>query len=426
MEKYVVGPADVSFKMRTQRAWNGESLHFVVDGDYDSEVLVQGYSGFTWTNVTFRIEDSDEHALSWVFRLPPNTHWGNGYGEVADLVVRTTSVLTFDAGEGVLAEGEGTREVRIGDAIGELPVPTRGGYTFLGWVDAEGEPVTADAVMGFDDVTITARWEEITPDNPDTPDNSDASDTPESATVNVVVGEGVDGFVMPPNVVLVAGEAIGEANYANLVNAIEEAAAPRHGRRLAGLLDGAGYANASTTVRNGMSLVAAWESFNPLYEDDKDAVETTAAQTYDGYILDKNGNSVGTIQVKVGKPGKKDGLAKVSATVQLIGTKKKLTFKAEENGKAAILATGATYGVVLVAQDYAPITVDIAENGLTGVWGDYEINGTRNVAKKKTAEAAAYADWIRTVNVAFKTVSATGEGAGFAGGRSTVSVAIGS
>ena len=47
------------------------------------------------------------------------------------------------------------------------------------------------------------------------------------------------------------------------------------------------------------------------------------------------------------------------------------------------------------------------------------------MSKKRTVAAAAYENWTRTVNVAFRTVDATGDGASFAWGRSTVSVAIG-
>lgn len=50
--------------------------------------------------------------------------------------------------------------VEKGDAVNTLPVPTREGYTFLGWFDAEGNQYTAETVFnGEEDITLTARWE---------------------------------------------------------------------------------------------------------------------------------------------------------------------------------------------------------------------------------------------------------------------------
>jgi uncharacterized repeat protein (TIGR02543 family) len=44
-------------------------------------------------------------------------------------------------------------------AIGTLPVPTRTGYTFNGWFDAEGNEVTAETVYTIaGDSTVTAKW----------------------------------------------------------------------------------------------------------------------------------------------------------------------------------------------------------------------------------------------------------------------------
>ncbi|MBR5310719.1 MAG: InlB B-repeat-containing protein, partial [Oscillospiraceae bacterium] len=43
--------------------------------------------------------------------------------------------------------------------VGELPVPTRTGYTFTGWFDAQGNEVTAETVYTVaDDSTYTANW----------------------------------------------------------------------------------------------------------------------------------------------------------------------------------------------------------------------------------------------------------------------------
>ena len=49
-------------------------------------------------------------------------------------------------------------EVREGKTFGELPAPTRDGYSFDGWYDAAGNIATSGSVMGTADVVLTARW----------------------------------------------------------------------------------------------------------------------------------------------------------------------------------------------------------------------------------------------------------------------------
>ena len=46
-----------------------------------------------------------------------------------------------------------------GSAVGELPVPTRTGYTFAGWYDAQGTKVGATSVYLMEgNTTLTAKW----------------------------------------------------------------------------------------------------------------------------------------------------------------------------------------------------------------------------------------------------------------------------
>ncbi len=76
-----------------------------------------------------------------------------------------TITITFDAGEGTADPA--TLEVNAGEAVGELPTPTRtGGWVFLGWylepaatqfVIGQGTQVTAET--SFDeDTTVYAHW----------------------------------------------------------------------------------------------------------------------------------------------------------------------------------------------------------------------------------------------------------------------------
>lgn len=67
--------------------------------------------------------------------------------------------ILFDAGKGnsPVASREGT----VGAPFGDLPIPTRSGYTFAGWYCGE-RPITAQTtVEGSADVRLTARWERV-------------------------------------------------------------------------------------------------------------------------------------------------------------------------------------------------------------------------------------------------------------------------
>jgi uncharacterized repeat protein (TIGR02543 family) len=73
-----------------------------------------------------------------------------------------TYTITLDANGGELSI-LGVA-VEFDTLVGELPVPVREGFTFLGWFDAEGNEYTAETVYTVDgDVTLTAKWAENTP-----------------------------------------------------------------------------------------------------------------------------------------------------------------------------------------------------------------------------------------------------------------------
>ena len=133
-----------------------------------------------------------------------------------------------------------------------------------------------------------------------------------------------------------------------------------------------------------------------LYEAVEDAAPA-AASVYDGYLVDAKGNVAGSIQVKVGKPGK-DGQAAVKATV-VIGAAK-ASLKAD-GGKVAIAASGPTT-MRLVGGD--PCEVTLGAEGLSGSYGSYLIDGARNFfsSKDKGEQNAAnglLASWLGPVNV---------------------------
>lgn len=73
--------------------------------------------------------------------------------------------LHFDANGGLIGEEETLTRSYYSDQAGEkLPIPTRKGYTFLGWYDGETryETLTDELASG---TTLTAKWQE----NKDTP-----------------------------------------------------------------------------------------------------------------------------------------------------------------------------------------------------------------------------------------------------------------
>jgi len=128
------------------------------------------------------------------------------------------------------------------------------------------------------------------------------------------------------------------------------------------------------------------EEMHVLYEDVAGAAPMTAASEYNGYLYDANNGAVkGTIQVKVGKPGKKDGKASIKVTV-VIGTKK-VSLKAADKGKAVIKEDGPTE-IELVGGDTCEIT--LGAEGLSGFYGAYVIDGARNFfASKDKGEVSA-------------------------------------
>ena len=69
--------------------------------------------------------------------------------------------ITFDPNEGEVTPT--TKQIANGSTIGELPIPSRPGYRFIGWYTeiSDGVLVTTESVF-VDDTTIYAIWEEKT------------------------------------------------------------------------------------------------------------------------------------------------------------------------------------------------------------------------------------------------------------------------
>ena len=56
-----------------------------------------------------------------------------------------------------LADGAGELTVARGDTVAELPTPTMSGYIFEGWVDEDGNKLTADTAVTYN-MTVTPEW----------------------------------------------------------------------------------------------------------------------------------------------------------------------------------------------------------------------------------------------------------------------------
>ncbi len=166
--------------------------------------------------------------------------------------------------------------------------------------------------------------------------------------------------------------------------------------------DGQTVSGLAAEANSVVTLYAVWtKTQNELWpEGIGGAAPASAASEYNGYLYDEKSGAVkGTIQVKVGKPGKKDGKASVKATV-VVGTKK-ATLKGSDKGKAEISSDGPTV-IELVGGEACEIT--LGADGISGYYGPYLIDGSRNFfASKDKGEAAdandAISKWLGSLMV---------------------------
>ena len=131
------------------------------------------------------------------------------------------------------------------------------------------------------------------------------------------------------------------------------------------------------------------------------AVSMSSSSIYEGYLYDGDGLVAGRVTVKVDKPNQKTKISSVKATVVGLNGKKK-SLSAEAQGKVRISADGPTE--VAFKGDKA-FSVKLGAEGMSGSYGDYNIDGSLNVfvAKDETSKAVASAaldKWQGLVNVA--------------------------
>ena len=276
-----------------------------------------------------------------------------------DLTVRYYVKATLDPNGGVLAN-----RVRMiyGDVYGDLsPLPTRTGYTFKGWKNGNTAITATTALPDVATLTLTAQWEVI------------------RKTVTLDFGG---------QIVVDYGTKVGDL--------------PKPTRDHYAFV---GWCTADgtllpddTPVTSDLQLFAKWKALYYLYATVGEAVPAVAS-TYDGYLY-KGEELAGTITVKVGKPNKA-GLSSVKATVVLAGGK--VTLKTA--GKGTAMSKDAPTTVTLTGG--AACEVTLGSDGMKGTYGEYGIDGARNVFVSKDAQDRSVAEkalsaWRGTVNVAWQ------------------------
>lgn len=83
--------------------------------------------------------------------------------DVTSNPVTIDSTITLNADGGVFAENASdvyVIEGYVGDTTAAPANPTKEGYTFMGWVDEEGNAAEIPATMPYEDITLTAVWQE--------------------------------------------------------------------------------------------------------------------------------------------------------------------------------------------------------------------------------------------------------------------------
>ena len=133
------------------------------------------------------------------------------------------------------------------------------------------------------------------------------------------------------------------------------------------------------------------------------AASAASSSVYEGFLYDGDGLVVGRVTVKVAKPNQTTHFASVKATVIGLNGRSK-GFSAAGRGKAAISADGLTEVVFKCDKVFV---VKLGAKGMSGRYGDYDIDGALNVftvkdEEIKAAASAALDKWQGAVNVAWQ------------------------
>ena len=371
--------------------------------------------------------------------LPPNDETGRGEGHLSfrvrvkddapnGSVIKASATIVFDSNSPIETDPSwwntvGTfHEVELeidgvttnltliaGEPFGELPAPkkARTGYMFDGWYTGKngtGTKATPTAIVPTGDFSLYQNWVGV----------------PYKVRFNA---NGGTGTMADQAFVYGTARKLSANAFKRSMYAFVGWATSPNGEVV--YADGQTVENLTAKANQVVTLYAVWaKSWQLLWSEVTDKVPAIAATVYDGYLYDAAGNVKGTIQVKVGKPNKKTGLAAVKATViGTDGTKK--TLKAAEKGKAKIAGDGPTK-VSLLGGDACEVT--LGAKGMSGTYGSFAIDGSLNVftskdASDKAVAAGVLGKWQGVVNVAWR-ADATGRLAEDGSPYQTLSVTI--
>lgn len=245
---------------------------------------------------------------------------------------------------------------------------TREGFDFAGWAtSASGASAYDDVaqVVDLGAVTLYALWTEHV----------------------YAVGEEMPVSIMVDGVAQTLTLVVGEPWGASL----PAAPTPPAGMTFAGWFtqpNGQGVqVTADTVLTPSMKAIYAYfvANSNPdvggsLYADVKPDASKLAA-VYDGLLLDASGRLAGTLQVKLAKFNERKGLAKVTATVTVLG-EKKISLKGGE-------WRADSSSVTLTAKDGRSLTLVLGARGMAGSFGNYAVDGAVNLFSSKQASDKA-------------------------------------
>ena len=280
------------------------------------------------------------------------------------------------------------------DEVGALPTPTRTGYTFAGWFDAEGKPVTSETKMTMAaDVTLSAQWTankyavkfDANGGEGAMADRMFVYDRPQALKPNAFERKAFDFIGW-------ATSADGNVDFDDIATIDNLFAEDGATLTLYAVWERCGISSGETKVVADESTGATTEIV--VLSEDEPAFDGDAAAVYDGFVVSADGNVVGTVQVKAAKANKKTGVSNLTATMQLVG-EKKLSFKGGEWGPESEYAE-------MALKDGRTLVISIGKNGLVGTFGEYEIDGARNIFSAKDAKTMAAAvenAWVGAVNV---------------------------